>query len=41
MTESLNRKRRITLPHVGIFADAVAVNKTGKIDFRFNSGPGG
>ena len=33
MTESLNRKRRITLPHVGIFADAVAVKRPGKLTF--------
>ncbi len=34
MTRSLERKRRITLSEVGIFADGVAVRKVGKETFR-------
>ena len=34
MTESLKKKRRITLPHAGIFADAVAVKRPGRLTFE-------
>ena len=34
MTEALRRKKRITLPHVGIFADGVAVNRVGAEPYR-------
>ena len=34
MTESLARKRRVSLSHVGIFADGVAVNQVGKENYR-------
>jgi threonine dehydratase len=34
MTRSLRARRRITLPHVGLFADGVAVRRVGKETFR-------
>ncbi len=34
MTRSLAAGRRVTLPHVGLFADGVAVKQVGKETFR-------
>ena len=37
MTQSLKARRRVTLPHVGLFADGVAVKRVGEETFRLAS----